>query len=65
MRVVGEFEAREYTAKDGGAKTSLDLKAFRTNLLGKKSEGAAPQAETPRYGNGKAEVYEDDDPLPF
>ena len=41
--VSGELTQREYQAKDGTTKTSLDLNANIIDLIGKKNEASPPQ----------------------
>jgi len=41
--VSGELTQREYQAKDGTTKTSLDLNANIIDLIGKRSEASQPQ----------------------
>ena len=41
--VSGELTQREYQAKDGTTKTSLDLNANIIDLIGKKNEASQPQ----------------------
>jgi single-strand DNA-binding protein len=41
--VSGELTQREYQAKDGTTKTSLDLNANIIDLIGRKSEASQPQ----------------------
>ncbi len=41
--VSGELTQREYQAKDGTTKTSLDLNANIIDLIGKKTEASQPQ----------------------
>ena len=41
--VSGELTQREYQAKDGTTKTSLDLNANIIDLIGKKNESSQPQ----------------------
>jgi single-strand DNA-binding protein len=71
--VSGELTQREYQAKDGTTKTSLDLNANIIDLIGKKNEASQPhqnykasgvreQAPVPNRDNFDA-PYDDD--IPF
>lgn len=48
--VSGELTQREYQAKDGTTKTSLDLNANIIDLIGKKTEANQPQQNYPGSG---------------
>ena len=62
--VVGELQARTYTAKDGTTRMSLDVSADEVEFLTPKEEPKeAPRATTPADPNTFEDVSSDD--LPF
>jgi single-strand DNA-binding protein len=74
--VSGELTQREYQAKDGTTKTSLDLNANIIDLIGKKNETSQPQQNyQPSCVREKAPVRQEasydnfdvpyDDDIPF
>ena len=62
--VIGELQARTYTAKDGTTRMSLDVGADEVEFLSPKEEPKeAPRATTPADPNTFEDVSSDD--LPF
>ena len=62
--IVGELQARTYTAKDGTTRISLDVSADEVEFLSPKEEPKeAPRATTPADPNTFEDVSSDD--LPF
>mgnify|MGYP003301652140 FL=1 len=62
--IVGELQARTYTAKDGTTRMSLDVSADEVEFLSPKEEPKeAPRATTPADPNTFEDVSSDD--LPF
>lgn len=62
--IVGELQARTYTAKDGTTRMSLDVGADEVEFLSPKDEPKeAPRATTPADPNTFEDVSSDD--LPF
>ena len=64
VAIVGELQARTYTANDGTTRMSLDVSADEVEFLSPKEEPKeAPRATTPADPNTFEDVSSDD--LPF
>jgi single-strand DNA-binding protein len=61
--VSGELSVREYQAKDGTTKTSMELNANIIDLVGKKSERPPDTEPTPTPSTASAMDFDDD--IPF
>lgn len=60
----GHLSVREYTGKDGQARTSLELRADQLEPLGPKP-GAAPPAQAGQQGTASESYQGPEDDLPF
>ena len=68
VAVSGEFDPRQYQAKDGSEKISLELRISAVELIGGKNDAQQSQPEAPPKSATKppAPKFEfDDDDIPF
>ena len=70
VALTGELSAREYQAKDGTMKTSLELRVGTIDLIGKREESSAPaQQQRPAQQQSQqaapASYDEFDSEIPF
>lgn len=64
--ISGELSQREYQAKDGTTKTSLDLNANIIDLVGKRSEqGVSSPLQAPQPSGNSPRSLDDFDDVPF
>jgi len=61
VAVVGELQARQYDAKDGSARTSLDIQADEVEFLTPKQHGQ--QQDNESDSSGFTNVSNDDTPI--
>ena len=64
--ISGELSQREYQAKDGTTKTSLDLNANIIDLVGKRNEqGVSSPLQAPQTSGNSPRSLDDFDDVPF
>jgi single-strand DNA-binding protein len=67
VAVSGEFDPRQYQAKDGSEKISLELRISAVELIGGKNDAqqSQPEAATKPAPKPPSPKFDDDDDVPF